>query len=202
MTAALPPNKHQEKSLRTRALLLDAALDSLADRGYGNTSISDITARAGVTRGAQVHHFHTRTELFAHAIDHLVVRQRESLHRHIGQLAPDTTPVEVLIGLVTATFAGRLGKAAIELYSSFATDDELRHTMLRSQHEITIELLSTCTELIGDTAPRDRLESTFWLTVNLIRGTTVDEMLGRDERRRRQVVDDWRTLATLALATD
>lgn len=86
MSAALPPNKHQEKSLRTRALLLDAAIDSLAEVGYASASIADITARAGVTRGAQLHHFHTRQELFAQTIEHLTQRQQEALQRRVRTL--------------------------------------------------------------------------------------------------------------------
>src|ERR1700746_435037 len=90
--AALPPNKHQEKSLRPRALLLDAAIDSLADVGYGNASIADIAARAGVTRGAQVHHFRTRAELFAQVVGYLADRQRDALQRRIESVARSATP--------------------------------------------------------------------------------------------------------------
>src|ERR1700741_1471159 len=97
----LPPNKHQEKSLRTRALLLDAAIDSLADVGYGNASISDIAAPAGVTRGAQVHHFRTRTELFAQVLGHLADLQREALQRYVASVPPKASAAEVLVSLVT-----------------------------------------------------------------------------------------------------
>src|ERR1700752_4915936 len=97
--AALPPNKHQEKSLRTRALLLDAAIDSLADVGYGNASISDIAARAGVTRGAQVHHFRTRADFFAQVTGYLADRQRDALHRRIKSGPRSATPAELIVEL-------------------------------------------------------------------------------------------------------
>ena len=59
----------------------ERVIDSLAEVGYASASIADITARAGVTRGAQLHHFHTRQELFAQTIEHLTLRQREALQR-------------------------------------------------------------------------------------------------------------------------
>lgn len=186
-------------SLRTRALLLDAALDSLADVGYGNSSIRDIAARAGVTRGAQAHHFHTRAELFAQTIDHLAIRQRESIQERLQSMSASIAPADVLIDLISATFAGKLGKASIELYGSIVNDEDQRRTMLRVQHGVTVELLEICAGLIGPEIARDRLESTFWMTINMMRGTTVDEMLGRDEARRKQVVADWRQLAAIAL---
>ncbi|QLY28648.1 TetR/AcrR family transcriptional regulator [Nocardia huaxiensis] len=193
MVSALPPNKHQEKSLRTRALLLDAAIDSLAEVGYASASIADITARAGVTRGAQLHHFHTRQELFAQTIEHLTQRQREALQRRARSLADTASPGEVLVEFVTAPFSGKLGKAAVELYVGIANDRELRREMLRVQHELTVELLDACGARIE--VPRERLENAFWMTINLVRGATLDEMVGRDRLRRKQVLADWTRLA-------
>ncbi|MFC9997384.1 TetR family transcriptional regulator [Nocardia sp. NPDC127526] len=197
MVSALPPNKHQEKSLRTRALLLDAAIDSLAEVGYASASIADITARAGVTRGAQLHHFHTRQELFAQTIEHLTERQREALQRRVRSLGAASAG-ETLVEFVTAPFAGKLGKAAVELYVGIANDRELRRNMLRVQHDLTEELLDACAQRIE--VSRERLESAFWLTINLVRGATLDEMVGRDRLRRKQVLSDWARLADEWLA--
>ncbi|WP_067568719.1 TetR/AcrR family transcriptional regulator [Nocardia acidivorans] len=197
MVSALPPNKHQEKSLRTRALLLDAAVDSLAEVGYASASIADITARAGVTRGAQLHHFHTRQELFAQTIEHLTQRQHEALQRRMRTLGTASRG-ETLVELVTAPFAGKLGKASVELYVGIANEKELRRNMLRVQHELTVELLDACAARID--ISRDRLESAFWLTINLVRGATLDEMVGRDRLRRKQVLAEWARLADGLLA--
>ncbi|MBL1077195.1 TetR family transcriptional regulator [Nocardia sp. 2] len=193
MVSGLPPNKHQEKSLRTRALLLDGAIDSLAEVGYASASIADITARAGVTRGAQLHHFHTRQELFAQTIEHLTQRQREALQRRTRNLSATASSGEVLVEFVTAPFSGKLGKAAVELYVGIANDRELRRDMLRVQHDLTVELLDACAQRID--IARERLESAFWLTINLVRGATLDEMVGRDRLRRKQVLAEWARLA-------
>ncbi|WP_338079826.1 TetR/AcrR family transcriptional regulator [Antrihabitans stalactiti] len=195
----MPPNKHQEKSLRTRALLLDAAIDSLVDVGYGKASIADIAARAGVTRGAQVHHFRTRTELFAHVIEHLAERQTEAVQDRAAALPPSTTPAEIVVELVSAAFSGELGKASMELFTSVGGEDDLRDNMLRAQRELTNGLLETCARLIGSDVATDRLETTFWLTINLVRGTTIDEMLRGADRRRKLMLAEWTSLAAVSL---
>ena len=100
---------------------------------------------------------------------------------------------------MTTTFSGKLGKASVELYVSIANEEDLRRNMLHVQHELTVQLLESCAELVGPDVPRDRLESAFWLTINLVRGTTVDEMLGRDAERRKRVLADWTALAAMAL---
>ncbi|MFI5507809.1 TetR/AcrR family transcriptional regulator [Mycobacterium sp. NPDC051804] len=198
-TLQLPPNKHQERSLRTRALLLDAAIKSLAEVGYVNASTSDIASRAGVTRGAHLHHFKTRTELFAQTIDHLNTRQQDAVQR-VAEAATDTSaPAEMIVELVVAAFAGELGRASVELFVAIRNDEALRQHMLQVQRGLTQELLQVCAELIGTNAPAQRLEPTFWMTLNLVRGTIVDEMLGRNASRRKQMLAEWKRLASVSL---
>ncbi|WP_055589482.1 ScbR family autoregulator-binding transcription factor [Peterkaempfera griseoplana] len=47
----------QDRALRTRALVLRCAGEVFAERGYKATSVADIAARAGVTKGAVYFHF-------------------------------------------------------------------------------------------------------------------------------------------------
>jgi AcrR family transcriptional regulator len=48
----------------TRSALLAAARELFGDRGYGATSLEEIVARAGVTKGALYHHFADKEALF------------------------------------------------------------------------------------------------------------------------------------------
>jgi len=48
----------------TKAALLAAARELFGANGYAATSLEDVVARAGVTKGALYHHFRGKTELF------------------------------------------------------------------------------------------------------------------------------------------
>jgi AcrR family transcriptional regulator len=64
------PNKHVERSQRTRAELIAAARDLFSDHGYASVSVEDIVRRAGVTRGALYHQFPGgKEDLFAAVFD-------------------------------------------------------------------------------------------------------------------------------------
>ena len=64
------PNKHVERSERTRAELIAAGRDLFPDRGYAKVSVEDVVRRAGVTRGALYHQFPGgKKDLFAAVFD-------------------------------------------------------------------------------------------------------------------------------------
>ena len=58
------PTKKQLQSDTTRRKLIAVARRLFAKKGYGGTSIAEITDRAKVTRGALYHHFADKEELF------------------------------------------------------------------------------------------------------------------------------------------
>lgn len=53
----------QDRAERTRNLILDAAAEAFEARGFAGASLSDILARAGVTKGALYFHFTSKEEL-------------------------------------------------------------------------------------------------------------------------------------------
>jgi AcrR family transcriptional regulator len=57
-------SKKQLQSEKTRRKLISVARELFARKGYVETSIGDITARARVTRGALYHHFSDKQSLF------------------------------------------------------------------------------------------------------------------------------------------
>ncbi|RKR75286.1 ScbR family autoregulator-binding transcription factor [Frondihabitans australicus] len=53
----------QARAEETRRRLIEAAAEVLTERGYPQTTLNDVAARAGVTKGALYHHFASKQEL-------------------------------------------------------------------------------------------------------------------------------------------
>lgn len=66
-----PKTWQQTKSENTRTAILDAAVACFYELGYTNTTTENIARKAGVSRGAMLHHFPTRFELIKAAVEHL-----------------------------------------------------------------------------------------------------------------------------------
>src|SRR5437899_3023757 len=65
MTVQAPRRTQAERRATTRAKLLEAAMTSLIERGYGGTTLADVVARAGLTNGALWRHFRSKGALMA-----------------------------------------------------------------------------------------------------------------------------------------
>jgi AcrR family transcriptional regulator len=59
-----------ERSERSRALILDTALQLFSHQGYRATSIRDIATKANVSTGSVYHHFKDKEELFDTLLGH------------------------------------------------------------------------------------------------------------------------------------
>lgn len=56
---------------QTRLQLLETARKVFSERGYADTSMDDLTAQAGLTRGALYHHFGDKKGLLAAVVDEM-----------------------------------------------------------------------------------------------------------------------------------
>ncbi len=57
------PKRTHEAAMRTKQVILEAALSLFSEKGYDKTSLSDVARTAGVTRGAIYWHFEDKGEL-------------------------------------------------------------------------------------------------------------------------------------------
>jgi AcrR family transcriptional regulator len=120
-----------DKRARTRAALLDAAREVIAEKGYEHTTLQDVAHRAGMTSGAIYGNFKNRDDLFmALAMTYWAPIK--------PVIRPDSSFAEKMRALAEATIAavpdrriaavGRLAGMAYTL-----THDEIRAQV----HEVT-----------------------------------------------------------------
>jgi len=65
-----PQQVERSPSGGARSKLLDAAISVIREKGYAATSVDELCARAGVTKGAFFHHFPTKDSLAVAAANH------------------------------------------------------------------------------------------------------------------------------------
>lgn len=119
-----------EKSAQTREKLLEATLDSLANLGYFETTISTIVDYAGVSRGSIRHHFRSKSEIIAAAIEYLCAKRLEVYHRDLFAQSGDVDSLDYVIDTFWRHLTEREFAAHQELVMASRTDARL-HAVLR-----------------------------------------------------------------------
>lgn len=67
-----PRRSQEERSTKTRHRLCQAALELLTEVGYERLTTAQIATRAGVSKGAQAHHYPTKEDMLVAAYQHLL----------------------------------------------------------------------------------------------------------------------------------
>ena len=93
----MPRRSQQERTETTRAALIDAGRVLFAEHGFSGVPAERITAAAGVTRGALVHHFGDKTGLFRAVFEALEVEITTEFRAAFEALG-DRDPVAHLVG--------------------------------------------------------------------------------------------------------
>lgn len=203
MTAAPPRAPQQERSRATQLRLLEATVDCLVEYGWAGATTTVIAERAGVSRGAQLHHYPTRAALVLAAVGHLAERRAGEIRTEAAALTRDgdggvDRVVDRVIDLLAAAFTGPLYVAALEVWVAARTDADLRAALLPLEHQFGRELHRLAVELLGADERQPGVREAVQATLGLLRGLGVASLLSDDPSWREQLLGAWkRQLATL-----
>ena len=173
-----------------RRRLLEATVECLVELGWSGTSTTVVSQRAGVSRGAQLHHFPTKQALVVAAVEHLTERRRDDLTRDLADL-PAEGRTRAVLEVLAAQFVSPVFFAALELWVAARTDAELREAVGPLERRIGRETHAHAVALLGIDETRGSNRELVQATLDLLRGLGLAASLSDDTRRRRAVLDAW-----------
>lgn len=181
----------QDRSRATRRRILEAAVESLATRGWDGSSVTVVAADAGASRGALQHHFPTREDLTIAALDHMFEQRSEILAAAPVPDAIGRERVRAVLQFVMDLYLSTVFKAALPVWTAAAVDADLRARVAPLERKFGRQVHERVVTLLGvdgsDPHVRDLVEA----TLDLARGLALADTLTDDSRRRRRVVDTW-----------
>jgi TetR/AcrR family transcriptional repressor of bet genes len=89
-----------------RQQLIDATIETLATRGYAQTTMTDVARTAGVSHGLVNFHFQSKENLLAETLLYLAQEYRENWQEALAAVPHD--PASQLNALITADFNERI----------------------------------------------------------------------------------------------
>jgi AcrR family transcriptional regulator len=190
----------QARSIATRAALLDAAVECVCANGYAAATTTEIARRAGVSRGAQMHHFPTKAELMAAAVEHLLQRR---LHEFAEVLAtaPRFDRLDVAVDVVWTMFQGPAFVAWAELWIAARTDRDLAAVMVEVDRRFTDESRLMFVEVASGLGSHDpaQLEMARDFAFALMTGVALQRLVPRGQRPASDYLDVLKVVANMML---
>ncbi len=185
---------------RTRAMrlrLLEATVELVVERGFAGTSTTLVSERAGVSRGAQLHHFPTKNDLVVAAVEHLTELRGAELAEALGAVPPGADRTRAVLRVLGDHFSSPVFTAALELWVAARTDEALLAAVSPLEQRVGRETHRLTVEALGVDESRPGVRELVQATLDLVRGLGLAATITDDTRRRRRILDQWaRTLDT------
>jgi AcrR family transcriptional regulator len=153
-----------------RRRLLDATVDCLVRYGYAGTTTTRVTELAGVTRGAQVHHFPTRADLVAAAARHLAEKRADLAFERIEEVRRASDPLDAALDLMWEIHQGPVHYATIEMWVAARTDPELREQLTRAEPAARASVIEFAEAAFGEYAANPRFRQIMYTAMDAVRG--------------------------------
>lgn len=200
-TAATAPTRvpQTERTQRMRTRLLEATVDCLVEVGWSGLTTTLVSERAGVSRGAQLHHFRSKAALVVAAVEHLSERRRRELEAAAARL-PEERRVRAVLQILAEQFTSPVFLAALELWVAARTDDALREAVGPLELRIGRETHRQALALLGVEDETADVRALVQATLDLLRGLGLADTLTDDAERRARVLDAWAARLEAALA--
>jgi len=183
-----------ERSRATQKRILDAAIRIMARKGTAGVRTGDIAKEAGVSVGAQLHHFPTKRSIVLAAFAHLNERSTETSiqrARFAGRSPDPSSLISAVMADASDFFFGKgffielalaFGDANAELYKTVRKfSRRSRFTIEKSWTEVLVER-GLPPEIAGDILA---------LTLGVIRGFATRRFIDDDPARREHLKRVW-----------
>ncbi len=188
----------EQRSATTRGALLEATLDCLVDLGYARTTTTEVADRAGVSRGAQLHHYPTKAELVTAAVGHLCERLDAEFRAAIVKVPQGPSRAAFGVDLLWRMVSGRTFAAWLELAVAARTDPELERAVAALGERTAQAIDRTFHEIFP--TPRDHgplFDLAPKFAIALMQGLALQQMCVPDDQRRVELLDALKQLSSL-----
>jgi AcrR family transcriptional regulator len=180
-----------ERRRITRGKLLDATIDSLIEIGYSRTTTVEVGERAGLSRGAQLHHFPSKADLLVAAIEHLADERSKEFEVELAQrLEQGDDPVDTMVDMLWSMFSDPIYWATIELMVAARTDPELLEKLEAFERSLGSRIYGAFKELTGQQGREAK--GSLEMTLYFMRGLAMERIFRENEAHYTNLLKRWK----------
>ncbi len=172
-------NWQQTKSARTRDAILDATIDCFYELGYASTTTENVANKAGVSRGAMLHHFPTRFDLIKATVERLNKKRLEMFQTEETTIQKGATYTRVDEGI--DAYWKQLNTPVFvvfqELRVAARTDKDLAKVLIPALEDFNRAWYRSVREIFPDLALSEAFPRANYLTQYMLEGMAMSRLL-------------------------
>jgi AcrR family transcriptional regulator len=138
------------KSAATRNQIISAAIRCIVECSYSKTTMMKISERAGLSRGATLHHFPSKMDIIRAVVDYLHERRIQAFRRAIREIPPGADMAHMAIQSYSDQVNHPIYIALFELSVAARTDEGLREILHPAQLAFDREWYQTAWDLFPE----------------------------------------------------
>lgn len=179
-----------QKSAATRTLIIEAAIKCFVDMGYSSTTTTAIAERAGLSRGAMLHHFPSKVDIVRAAVEYLHAKRLKAFKRAVQRTVPGADRIRTNLDAYWQHVRHPMFVAFFELMVAARTDPELAEILRPAQEAFEDEWHTTARELFTEWHTDDRtFDVALDLTRYVLEGMAISFLVHKENERDRRVLD-------------
>jgi AcrR family transcriptional regulator len=190
-----------ERSEETRTRILKAAANLIRKRGYARFRTAEVAKEAGLSRGAQLHHFPTKDSLVVATLEHVFEQAQMLSRRRASAVNRPRDLIEAVIEDAREFFFSEHFMVAIDIVLSTSTDQSVRKQILDISRKARRPAEAAWAEaLAANGVPGQLASDLVALTLSLVRGMALRTLWDNDPKWFDELFALWRQMIKVFLS--
>jgi AcrR family transcriptional regulator len=195
-----PRRTQAERSEETQARILKAAASLIRKRGYARFRTAEVAAEAGLSRGAQLHHFPTKDALVVATLGYVFEQAQVISRRRAAAVDRPRDLIEAVIADAREFFFSEHFKVAIDIVLSTSTDQAVRRQILDISRKARRPVETAWTDALVQSGVAAPLAADIVaLTLSLVRGMALRTLWDNDPKWFDHLFVVWRRMIAVFL---
>lgn len=173
-----------ERSEDMRRRILEAAAEVMGAHGYAGFRTAEVSRVAGVSRGAQLHHFPTKDQLVVATLRHVYGQALERSRVRAGAIDPKSDIIDQLIDDARDFFFSRHFLVSIDIVVSAATDPGVRDEVLEIARTARLPVEKAWSKALAENGiPTAIIPGLLSIVLGVVRGQALRRLWDDDARK-------------------
>lgn len=184
------------RSAKMQELLSEVAYEIIRDVGYVNFRTSAVSKKAGVSQGAQLHHYPTKNSLAIAALDYAYIKAQERFEENYALRDEYDDLLDLILKDFMDFYLSDYFSVALDIIMSGGKNEELRSKViaLSRTSRLKVERL-WLEELVDDGWPLQLAEDVLALSHSIVRGFAARALVLNDRSEFERLLRQWHSMA-------